>query len=407
MTENIKGYYQPVYNPDWNIYDCFYSDMDELVIITPAEIRSAPKIRLLESFDSASDSTGLETQCYRYSEFAIHKCPHKHTYVYKLDSAKVKAVLGLSTNIFPDKICISIQSTKSIDSIDSRKSIKSNNTGNDINLVNEYHVLELNVNRYPIFKDEVIMSTLVKNEDNIIRTWVDFHLRLGVDRIIIYDNKCSPESNKNNTTTNYKLNTQDFSYKSSLIDLLADYITSEKVIIINWPYAYTLNRSGISCQTTQQTHSCHVFRTAKWIGLLDVDEFVNIQSPEIILGSRIQWFLDDVILKSGISKARIGGVQFRNKFFYNPDKLPVDDGCFLRITSCAGEVLAKGREKCFVIPANILTFSVHTITLGGQLIKLSPKLGYFNHYIYLNKSDRGYDRTPWNDMSISRYLPPS
>jgi hypothetical protein len=249
------------------------------------------------------------------------------------------------------------------------------------------------------------MSTLVKNEDNIIRTWVDFHLRLGVDKIIIYDNKCSPESNKNNIITNYTLIPQVFSYKSSLIDLLADYIISEKVIIINWPYAYTLNISGNSCQTTQQTHSCHVFRTARWIGLLDVDEFVNIQQPEIMLESGIKQFLDGVILESDISRTRIGGIQFRNKFFYNPDKLPVDDGRFLRITSCAGEVLSKGREKCFVIPVNILTFSVHTITLGGKLIKLPPKFGYFNHYIYLNKSDRGYDRTPWNDMSISQYLP--
>ena len=50
------------------------------------------------------------------------------------------------------------------------------------------NIIKTKVNKYPIFNDEIIFSTMVKNEDNYIKQWITFHLNIGIDRIIIYDN---------------------------------------------------------------------------------------------------------------------------------------------------------------------------------------------------------------------------
>lgn len=52
----------------------------------------------------------------------------------------------------------------------------------NINIKINDKIFNTDVNRYPIFKDEIIFSTLVKNEDNYIRQWIDFHHRLGISR---------------------------------------------------------------------------------------------------------------------------------------------------------------------------------------------------------------------------------
>jgi len=253
------------------------------------------------------------------------------------------------------------------------------------------------------------MATMVKNENNILRTWIDFHARLGVHKFIIYDNFGSLETAEGNYINNQPLDTEVFQKRSPLFDLLSDYIQSGKVILINWPYTKFLKISGVSGQTTQQNHAIRAFDTADWIGLFDVDEFVNIQRPDIILrakdGEGMRRFLDGIVRKTPLGKQRIGALLFKNKFFYNPDELPINKGGFLEIPNCAKGIKQLGNEKNFVIPRNVRTFAIHMITSGQKTIVVPPILGYFNHYIYLNKPSRGRDQTPWRDSSITRYLP--
>ena len=49
-------------------------------------------------------------------------------------------------------------------------------------------LLDMLHKKYPELKDEIIMSTLVHNEDNYIKQWIIYHLNIGINRIIIYDN---------------------------------------------------------------------------------------------------------------------------------------------------------------------------------------------------------------------------
>ena len=57
-------------------------------------------------------------------------------------------------------------------------------------------LLNTKINIYPNFKDEIIMSTIVKDEDNIIVQWIEYHKLLGINRFIIYDNHNCPDGNR-------------------------------------------------------------------------------------------------------------------------------------------------------------------------------------------------------------------
>ena len=316
----------PNFIPYFNIYDIFHNWMNELIIIMPFENPNPPSIHYVHA-----DTYIIP--------FHLHKCSHNHTYVYTLNIAYCKK----------------------------------------IKLVINNFIVETHVNQYPDFKNEIIFSTIVKNEDKYIRQWIDFHSRIGVTRFIIYDN----------------------SNQDTLAKLLKDYIANKKVVLIRWEYPYRLPISGISGQTTQQNHSIYAFKTSKYIGLFDVDEYVNMQKKNV---NNIGVFLEEIIKENNIDTETIGSFQLLNKMFYNPRHLPEHGTEFLKITDC-DEVLLSGREKNFVIPTNVNTFAVHMITEGKPMYKISPEDGHFNHYYFLNKNGmRGCYETPLHtDDSIKKH----
>jgi len=304
-----------------HIYDIFYNDDNELIIIIAAEI-PFPTIEYLDHDNK--------------KKFQVNICSHKHTYIYKLQIP------------YKEEITLIINDT----------------------IVNTY------VNKYPTFPNEIIFSTLVKNEDNYIVQWIEYHFKNGISRFIIYDNS---ESN-------------------TLTDVLKSYIEKNTVILIKWLYPYLLNISGFSAQTTQQNHSIYAFSTSKYIGLFDVDEYVNNQKP-----LKINDMLENIIEENNINITKISGFKLLNKFFYNPDNLPTDGYNFLNIYNC-DNISKYGQEKCLVIPKNVSTFSVHCVTNGLEIYNVDEKYMYFNHYYFLNKLHRGYNKTDLIDDSIKIHL---
>lgn len=234
------------------------------------------------------------------------------------------------------------------------------------------------VNRYKSFENEILMTTIVKNEDKYIRQWIIYHLNLGITRFIIYDNS-------------------EFNTLGSLLD---DFVKNETVILFKWTYEYLMNISGISGQTTQQNHSIYVYNDAKYIGMFDIDEYVNPQ----LTYTNIDVFFNEIITKEHIDVKTFGSFRLLSKNFYNPNNLSIDGYDFLKMYNCGKDVIYHGHEKNFVIPKNVLVYSVHMITLGKPMYTISPKLLYFNHYIYLNKTDRGRDITEFTDDSIVNKL---
>ena len=305
----------PNHIPKYDIYDIFYSD-SKLIIIRPME-------SLLDIY-------------IQNKKMNMYTCPHKHTYVYTLQIPYSKLVI-----------------------------LQINDT-----------IINTHVNMYPVFKNEIIMSTIVKDEDNYIKQWIEFHLHIGITRFIIYDNSTS----------------------NTLPILLKSYIDAGQVVLIYWNVPYTLPRSGISGQTTQQNHSIYAFSQSKYIGLFDIDEYINIQKHE-----NIHDFFEIMIKSYNINTTNLGSFVVLNKYFYNPNNLPTDGTNFLHIFNC-NEVSTHAYQKNFVIPKNVKTFSVHTITDGKPSILVNEQDMFFNHYTYLNKLDRGRNKTNLIDSTILRHL---
>ena len=230
------------------------------------------------------------------------------------------------------------------------------------------------INKYLEFPDEIIMSTIVKNEDNYLLQWINYHMSLGVTRFIIYDNST------NNT----------------LSKLLETYILNKTVLLFRWSYPYRRAISGISGQTTQQNHSVYAFQNSKYIGLLDIDEYVNPQQNYM----NINDLFNGIIKMNDIDTSTISGFKLLNKFFHNPNNMPVDGYNFLKIYNCE-KVSSIGHEKNFVIPKNVKVFAVHMVTLGKPIYSVDDKLAYFNHYYFLNKTNRGKNNTNLIDDTIS------
>jgi hypothetical protein len=315
------NYNFPIFIDKFNIYDIFHSN-NELIIITPY----IPNPHTIEYILSEN----------QILTFKLYKCPHKHTFIYSLN-------------------------------VDYNQYIK---------IIINNCIIETFVNKYPNFKDEIIFSTIVKDEDEFIVSWIDYHLRLGISRFIIYDN-----------SINFTLST-----------ILDKYIKKNIVFLIKWTYPYIIDISGISGQTTQQNHSIYAFRDSKYIGLFDIDEYVNIQ-----IMSNIPNFFEQLIIRENIDVNQIGSFRLLNKYFYNPENLPVNNNQFLKIYNC-DNILLQEAEKNFVIPKNVITFSVHMITFGKPMYAVNKEFAYFNHYFYLNKSSRGRNKTDLTDSTILRHL---
>jgi hypothetical protein len=173
-------------------------------------------------------------------------------------------------------------------------------------------------------------------------------------------------------------------------------INDGTVILFKWKYPYRLPNSGTSGQTTQQTHSLWAFRNCKYIGLLDVDEYVNFK-----FGKTIDEALNIIIQQNKIDVPSISSFRFKNRVFYNPRGLDSSGFKFLNIPNCS-QGFYRGKEKNFIIPRNCETICVHRVTLGKKMYEIDSKYGFFNHYYYMNKTKRGREATNIKDSSISR-----
>jgi len=315
----MENYLTPTYIENHSIYDVFYSPENMIVIIVAA-FKGPVDIRLIKGSDT--------------SRFSVISDPYQHIYTHP------------STD-YSRQIKISIDGVES----------------------------DLSVNRYVDCSGQIIMSTLVKNQNSYIIQWIEYNRDRGIERFIIYDN-----------SANHTLGV-----------LLADYVATGSVILIKWAYPYWLPKgpSSPGAQVTQQNHSIYAFRDARYIGLMDVDEYLNPQGSH----SDLSALFND--LSKTLDTAEISAFQIRNRFFYNPDKLPCDGYRFLEIYTC-DEFTTNGREKCFVLPKKVIRFDVHRIKVGKPMHKVNVSLLYFNHYCYLNNDRKlGLTRTELTDKSVT------
>ena len=333
MNYNQNFIFNPISINKYNIYDIFYNDNGEYIIMCPFLDKKKLNIKIK-----------INDVFYNFNYTA---CPHNHTKVYHTKAPK---------------------------------------TDNNVILLNiNNENISLNINNYPSFNNEIIMSTMVKNEDNYIKQWINYHSKLGVNRFIIYDNAGINDGasyNSNQKTSNLEIT-------------LKDYIEDKKVVLIKWPYKKRFPKNSISGQTTQQNHSIYLFKNSKYIGLFDIDEYLNPKKKI----ENIDIYFNSLIKKDNINIDKISCLRFKNKFFYNPHNKNVSGTNFLNIFNC-DNITNKGRTKCFVRPKNVKIYAIHNVLLGLPKYTVHHNLGHFNHYFYLNKNNRGKKKTGLIDKSI-------
>lgn len=327
----MKNYFEPIHIKKYLIYDIFFNYLNQLIIICPR----------IKNFNII----------YKNKKFNFFHCPHKHTTIFVCNNVKREEEIELSIN---------------------------------------GELFKIRTNNYPNFNGELIFSTMVKNEDNYIKQWINYHHKNGVKRFIIYDNAEGDDGGKSYYSKEKT---------SNLKELLKDYLENDIVVLIKWIYPKrTSPPISINGQTTQQNHSIYTFRNSKFIGLFDIDEYVNIQKK-----INLNCFLKTYINSKKININKISALRLLNKFFYNPHNKDVSGNNFLKINNC-DIITKKGQEKCIVIPKNVNTFSIHRVTSGKKMIQIEPKKAFFNHYFFLNKNNRGNKKIKYIDNSILLHL---
>ena len=253
------------------------------------------------------------------------------------------------------------------------------------NLEPEY----IHVSRNESCKDLLLMSTIVRNEDEYIIQWIEYHTLLGIDKFIIYDNSGNKDANPKPGHLLGK------GKNSNLQQLLSSYVNSGRVIILDWPFEEKF-------QQTHQNHSIWAFKTAKYIGFFDIDEYINPQTNEFL----ILEILGNYFIKEKLNHIDIGGVKLANRFFYSTSHRDESQYKFLSIYYANRRFNFK-RGKSFITPSNVNCYSVHEVTSGSKLIDIGHHKIYFNHYYYLNKFERGrsvFNFTRKIDKSIQRFV---
>lgn len=312
----------PTHNKKYHIYDVLQNDNRELIVVLPAENTPSLEIQYIPRSKINNNPVTME----------LIECPQNHTHIYKCPMETYHPNITLLIN---------------------------NETVNT------------RCNKYPEFRDEIIVSLIVKDEDKYIRQFIDYYKTIGVTRFIIYDNSTS----------------------GTLSTLLQSYIHEGTVLLIEWNYPYNLPRSGNSGQITHENHSIYAFQNSKYIGFFDVDEYVNMRSH-----NTIDDMLNDVIRENKLSVEKdIACFVLSCKIFRNIHNQPTEGLQFFDVYDC-GDVLDRTREKSFVVPKNTDMFSVHvTIQSVKRNFYIDPNVAYFNHYVFLNKEN---NRMPEYEMTF-------
>jgi hypothetical protein len=230
-------------------------------------------------------------------------------------------------------------------------------------------------------ENKIIFSTMVKNEDDYIVAWIDYHANLGVDHFIIYDN-AGIEDNASWCSD---------SKTSNLTEVLADHINRGLVTLISWPYPKR-SQGIVSGQACAMHHALLNFKKAAYIGYFDIDEYLNPRKH-----TNIKDLLTDIKKMGGCN------FKFKNRLFHNPDNLDTTNKNFFNIFTC--DLIDKEkRGKMIINPSCTHSVGLHTVLSGSDCWEVDERVAYFNHYYFLNKSYRGKNNCNFIDKSILNHI---
>jgi hypothetical protein len=166
---------------------------------------------------------------------------------------------------------------------------------------------------FSFLKNKFGLTTIFKDENHLIDSWIDYHKRIGVKYFFLYNNNPSNKQYYDELEEKYK----------------------GCIYFYDWGFPYYLSTSENSGQTTQQNHTIYKYRELSLLGLTDLDEYIvpkkdfKIECPEGHCGISIEsfWFgcnhhieftNNNFIMKLNKRQKQSCGPNFRMKCVVNP-----------------------------------------------------------------------------------------
>jgi len=103
-------------------------------------------------------------------------------------------------------------------------------------------------NRYKYF---LSIATQFQQEGRFLKEWIEYHKLVGVEHFYLYNNSSADD----------------------YLEVLAPYIESGKVDLIDWPSSRTVRWDGAQCASVQNAIKFSQDET-RWLAIMDVDEFL-------------------------------------------------------------------------------------------------------------------------------------
>ncbi len=215
------------------------------------------------------------------------------------------------------------------------------------------HSRDFTLSTLPEPSRNVVMSLVVQDENRWIHHFLEYYLQcMDVDHILVYDN-----------------GTQD---QAGLLNILAPYQRAGKVTHIPWDFRWRNigNPRKMIAQPQQEAHSLNRFANSKWIGFLDVDEFLRIPHktvPEFI---------------AGFDSADIDGLSFGLRWFGYRGALDFNEVIDPPLTflECEHDSLGRKRQKFLVSPRRVRFLRLHTLEENSRELQVDDTEIFFHHY---------------------------
>lgn len=152
-----------------------------------------------------------------------------------------------------------------------------------------------------------LICAIIKNENLYLREWVEYHLNLGFNKIVIYDN-----------------NDNDGEKPQIVIQ---DYIDSGEVEVIN----FRGYKGPDICYYSMQTDAYNDFiknhkQNNEWVAFIDIDEFIYIEKYKTIeqLFNNTNYNEYDCVLLSWKTFGDSGHLYYENKPVQERFKIPAN-----------------------------------------------------------------------------------
>jgi len=210
--------------------------------------------------------------------------------------------------------------------------------------------------------DENIMSVICHTSINSldsIKIFTKYHLNLGYDKIMVYENG----GNK----------------FIELYNLLKEYIENNKVILkcfknISFYQKYREASPGPTNagETTHMNQSLHIYKSSKYLSTFNIDEFVV---PPIEI-TNITPYLDKLVVKYNLQDK--GGIAIYPTDFNKPH----NNEPFYKSDIVISNV--NNYPKIIHFPKNIDAVTCHGITVGSSPENIDKSELSFNHYPFID-----------------------